>query len=164
MKNRQWTRIQAAFYAAAALLMFSAIAIAHGKMSYRAALSGGNETPRVTTKATGSAMFTVNAKETEISYMIHVRDIEGVTMAHIHLGKAGKNGPPVAMLEVRAKKGKFSGMLAGGKITGKYLMGDFKGKTVKDLVKEMKAGNTYVNVHTSANPDGEIRGQIKPEK
>jgi hypothetical protein len=36
-----------------------------------------------------------------------------------------------------------------------------KGKTLDDLLEQMRAGNTYVNVHTKAHPGGEIRGQIE---
>jgi hypothetical protein len=50
----------------------------------------------------------------------------------------GENGPPMAMIDIKGKKsGKFSGMLAEGKITANELMGPLMGKkTVKDLVKE----------------------------
>jgi hypothetical protein len=40
-------------------------------------------------------------------------------------------------------------------------MGSLMGKSVKDLVKEIKKGHTYLNVHTDKYPNGEIRGQIK---
>jgi hypothetical protein len=77
------------------------------------------------------------------------------------MAKMGKNGPPVALIDTKGKKaGKFSGTLAEAKITANELMGSLMGKTVKDLVKEIKTGNTYLNVHTDKYPDGEIRGQI----
>ncbi len=158
------TRFRIAMYMVAALLMFTALAAAHGKMYFSAKLSGAQETPPVTAKATGAAYFHVNMKTGEITYMVHVKDIEDVTMAHIHMGAKGKSGPPIAMLNVKTRKGKFSGMLAKGKITKSDLMGPFQGKTVKDLVDEIKTGGTYVNVHTKTNPDGEIRGQIEPRK
>ena len=93
-----------------------------------------------------------------MSYKVTVSDIENVTAAHIHRGKMGKNGPPMAMIDIKGKKtGTFSGTLAEGKITANELMG----KTVKELVKEIKEGNAYLNIHTDKNPNGEIRGQIK---
>ena len=39
-------------------------------------------------------------------------------------------------------------------------MGSLAGKSISDLVGKMQSGETYVNVHTEANPNGEIRGQI----
>jgi hypothetical protein len=48
-----------------------------------------------------------------------------------------------------------------GTITANGLTGDLMGKSLNDLVQIIKAGDAYVNVHTDANPDGEIRGQIK---
>jgi hypothetical protein len=57
--------------------------------------------------------------------------------------------------------GGFSGVLAEGDITAADLRGPLAGLTIQDLVAEMVAGNTYVNVHTVENPGGEIRGQIR---
>ncbi len=165
MKNLKLIRIQMVVLLAAALLSFPAVSMAKGKMSFSAKLSGAAEVPPVTTSASGRALFFTNMKTGEIRYIIHVKDIEDVTMAHIHLGAKGKNGPPVAMLHVlHMKKGKFSGVLARGIITKKDLMEPYKGKTVKDLVREMETGDTYVNVHTKAHPGGEIRGQISMRK
>ena len=88
--------------------------------------------------------------------------IENVTAAHIHMAKKGENGPPVAGLFAGPKKeGMFSGTLGEGTITDKDLVGPMEGKTVKDLIKALRAGELYVNVHTDKYPDGELRGQIK---
>ncbi|HEX9317492.1 MAG TPA: CHRD domain-containing protein, partial [Nitrososphaeraceae archaeon] len=84
--------------------------------------------------------------------------IDKVTMAHIHNAKAGENGDPVAMLQI-AKSG--GPTLAEGNITASDLMGSLAGKSISDLVAKMQSGETYVNVHTDANPNGEIRGQIE---
>lgn len=48
-----------------------------------------------------------------------------------------------------------------GVLTSRNLVGPLKGKTIRDLIREIKKGNAYVNAHTIQNPDGEIRGQIK---
>ena len=70
-------------------------------------------------------------------------------MAHIHQGKAGENGQPVAELS-----------MGEGKITSSDLKGPLAGKQISDLVDLTKSGGAYVNVHTQRHQNGEIRGQI----
>ena len=120
--------------------------------SFKATLSGDECVPAVTTKAKGEATFELSKDGKELSYNVIVSDIENVTAAHIHQGKKGENGPPVALIDIKGKK---------GKITVNELMSSLKGKTVKDLVEQIESGNAYINVHTGQHPDGEIRGQIK---
>ena len=87
-------------------------------------------------------------------------------MAHIHLQAPGANGPIVVWLYPPAPPpqlipGRFDGVLAEGTFTAANLMGPLAGMSLEDLVAEMRAGNTYVNIHTTANPGGEVRGQIR---
>ena len=129
--------------------------------SFKAVLSGSEVVPSVTTMAKGEATFELSKNGKKLGYKVMVSDIENVTAAHIHMGKMGEAGPAIAPIQMKGKKGKFSGTLAKGTITSKELIGSLKGKTVKDLIAEIEAGNTYLNVHTGKNPDGEIRGQLK---
>ncbi len=129
--------------------------------SFKAILSGSESVPAVETMAKGDATFTLIKDEKALSYYVTVSDIENVTAAHIHLGKKGENGPPVAVITNDKKAGKFSGTLAEGTITKKELMVPMMGKSVEDLFKQIKKGNAYLNVHTDKYPNGEIRGQIK---
>lgn len=130
--------------------------------SFHAKLTGNDEVPSVKTKAKGDVKFKLSSDGKELSYKLHVKNIENSTAAHIHRGMKGKSGPPLVNLFTGPKKeGKFSGNLSEGTITAKDLTGDFMGKSLDDLVQLIKSGDTYVNVHTDANPDGEIRGQIK---
>jgi hypothetical protein len=142
---------------------------ARATQSFRAQLSGKQVVPPVTTKAEGLAVFHLSQDGTKLRYKLTVSNIENVTFAHIHLAAPGRNGPPVVGLypespERKPVTGKFTGTLAQGTITAKQLTGPLARKTLKDLVAEMKAGKTYVNVHTRKYPDGEIRGEIKPAK
>ena len=92
------------------------------------------------------------------------RSRESACRTHIHTGKMGENGDPVAGLFAGPKKeGKFHGVLAKGTITDNDLVGPLAGKTIADLVAMIKDGSAYVNVHTDKYPDGEIRGQIKSD-
>lgn len=125
-------------------------------------LSGNEEVPPVQTDATGSAEFTAPHFD-NISYSVEVSNIDKVTAAHIHSGKIGENGPIVVTLfkaETLSTE-PINGNLASGNITNANLEGPMAGKTLMDLTKSMELGETYVNVHTEENPNGEIRGQIK---
>lgn len=133
-----------------------------GEKSFKAKLTGKEEIPAVNTKAKGEAEFKLDKESMELRYELKVKDIENVTAAHIHKGKMGKSGPPVANLFTGPKKvGKFSGDLAEGRIVAGDLTSDLQGKTVNDLINLIKSGDAYVNVHTEKYPNGEIRGQIK---
>jgi len=129
--------------------------------SFKATLSGGETVPPITTRAKGEATFELSKNGEKLSYKVKVSHIENVTATHIHMGKKGENGPPIALISAKSEKHKFRGTLAEGTITLKELMGPLKGKTVKDLVAEIQSGNAYLNVHTEKYPNGEIRGQIK---
>ena len=125
-------------------------------------LSGNEEVPPVQTDAKGSAEFTAPHFD-NIGYSVNVSNIDKVTMAHIHSGKIGENGPIVVTLfktETPSTE-PISGNLVSGNITNAKLEGPMAGKTLIDLTKSMELGETYVNVHTEEHPNGEIRGQIK---
>jgi hypothetical protein len=124
-------------------------------------LSGKNEVPPKITKASGTAEFTVSKDGKTITYRVDVKDIDKATMAHIHQGKIGENGPVVVTLfNASSPTGPKSGILARGTITSNNLEGPLKGKQISDLVKLIEDGNAYANVHTQQNSKGEIRGQI----
>jgi CHRD domain len=133
---------------------------------FEATLSGKQQSPPIDTPAHGTATFALSKSGESFTYRLWVADIDGVSMAHIHIGPEGQEGPVAAWLypskpPAVVKEGKFTGVLARGTITAAQLIGPLKGKTIADLVDDIKAGNAYVNVHTTAHPAGEIRGQIK---
>ena len=125
-------------------------------------LSGSEEVPPVQTDATGSAELTAPHFD-NIGYTVNVSNIDKVTAAHIHSGKLGENGPIVVTLfktETPSAE-PINGILATGNITNAKLEGPMAGKTLMDLTKSIELGETYINVHTEENPNGEIRGQIQ---
>jgi hypothetical protein len=135
---------------------------AQGEQKFTAKTTGKDEVPPHDTKATGNAEFTLGADGKTMSYKVDVMNIDKVTMAHIHQGKVGENGPPVVWLFNSSSNptGPMNGKLSEGKITSNDLVGPLKGKQISDLVKLINDGNAYANVHTEPNPKGEIRGQI----
>ena len=115
----------------------------------------------------GQAIFKISEDGTEISYKLIVANIENVTMAHIHCGEEGVNGPFIAWLfqMVPAPGVTVNGILAEGTITAADIIsrptcsGGFS--TFEQLVERIRTGTAYVNVHTVKYGGGEIRGQIK---
>lgn len=133
---------------------------------YTAKLDGASEVPRTPSKATAEATFTVSPDGGKIGYTVTVHDLGDITMAHIHLGTVGKNGPVVVWLypasgKPKLIKGRENGELATGEITAASLQGPEKDKPLSVLVKAIQAGDAYVNIHTVLHKAGEIRGQIK---
>lgn len=66
------------------------------------------------------------------------------------------SGPPLQLVP-----GRFDGVYAEGTITASSLVGSLAGQPLSALLDEMRAGNAYVTVHTSAIAGGEIRRQIR---
>jgi hypothetical protein len=142
------------------------VAAASQTRNFVAPASGAQEVPANDSLARGNAVFQVSKDGDSISYKLIVANIENVTMAHIHLAPAGVNGPVVVWLypdgpPPQLIEGRFSGVLAEGVITEADLVGPLAGASLQDLIDEMVAGNTYINVHTSQYPGGEVRGQIR---
>lgn len=107
-------------------------------------LAGNMEVPPVKTAATGSGTITINADRT-VAGSITTKGLAG-TMAHIHLGAAGKNGPVIIPLTKNGRSGWV--VPVGAKLTDAQY-------------KAYEAGGLYVNVHSAAHKGGEIRGQLK---
>jgi len=136
-------------------------AFAQSEQKFNAKMTGKDEVPQKDTKASGTAEFTLSADGKTMSYVVNVTDIDTVTMAHIHSGKAGENGPPVVWLyNASSPTGPKNGILSQGNFTATDLVGPLKGKDMSDLVKLITTDKAYANVHTEQNPKGEIRGQI----
>jgi hypothetical protein len=149
-------------YGVFAVVLTASLGIAAAHHTHKATLTGSEIVPPVVTQATGEVTFALSEDGKTIAYTLTVKNIENATAAHIHAGKKGENGGPLAGLFAGPKKaGMFSGELAKGTITDKELMGPLAGKKVKDLDKIIEEGGAYVNIHTEKNPNGEVRGQIK---
>jgi hypothetical protein len=140
------------------------------------ALRGSEEVPPRETRARGAALLLAQKNETTLGFVLTVARIRNVVQAHIHIGARGTNGPVAAFLygPVAPNGGPEQGVLAIGEVTSANLIGPLAGKTIADLLVEIRAGNAYVNVHTDDGvappntgpgdfPGGEVRGQVGPK-
>lgn len=156
MKNRR-------FLLATLVMLLALVSVgsAENTKNFVASLKGSNEVPPRDTNAAGNAIFHVLDDGSEIYFKLIVANIDNVVAAHIHLAAEGVNGPVVVGLFGGPNTGEQTeGILAEGIITSADLVGPLAGLTIEDLIEAMAAGNTYVNVHTTQFPGGEIRGQI----
>ena len=131
-------------FLALAVVMCSA-AVAHAEtQSYKAILKASEEVPPNPSAATGNAEFTFDTTTKKLSYKVSHSGLTGAaTAAHIHgPAEPGKNASVVVGFDKAASP-----------IEGTTMLTE---QQAADLV----AGKMYVNVHTQANKDGEIRGQI----
>ncbi len=112
-------------------------------------LSGNQSVPAVDTMASGSGYALYDTTSDSV-YLVAATTIDNATMAHIHSGFAGENGGVVVTLVENE-------MTAGTWMTDGYV------ELEEAVASQLLSGGHYVNVHTEANPSGEIRGQITPD-
>lgn len=128
------------------------------EQKFIAKLFGKDEVPPNGSPSTGFAW--VKIADDKIQYEVNVTDMDKVDAAHIHFAEAGKNGPVVLTLFKGGPTEQVNGTVGEANVTAANLEGPMKGKSVMDLVTAIKNGTTYVNVHTTDFPNGEIRGQL----
>ena len=133
----------AAFLAAACGQMASPPPSTMSTSGSNVILNGRQEVPPVSTAATGSGTITV-LMDRSVSGSVTTSGIVS-TAAHIHMAAPGQNGPVIVPLD-RTADNAWSVP---------------PGIRLNDAQYEaFKVGNLYVNVHSAANPNGEIRGQL----
>ncbi len=126
---------------------------------FNTSLNGKNA--GIATKAVGQGIVKISKDETKIHFKLIVANIEDVFGAHFHWvppGSPTSNGPVVVPLYGGGLTS-ANGVLAEGDI----MAGDVKGLLDGDLdalIAAIRSGEIYINVHTSANPSGEIRGWL----
>jgi hypothetical protein len=130
---------------------------------FRAKLEGDKEIPPVQSQATAVAKFKV--KGDTITYDINVTGLSDATGAKIHKGSSSKAGDVILDLLKTGNSSKTpTGMIIKGKFNASSVEGPLAGNAtsgLSGLLSTLRTNNTYVQIQTTAHPDGEIRGQIK---
>ncbi len=121
-------------------------------VKFEVVLTGPQQVPPVDTAATGTAEITYDPATRVVTWNVTYSGLSGQpTMAHFHGPAAsGSVAPPVIWLTEK----------------GAAVTGPIKGEATltPEQAAQFTSGMWYVNVHTTANPKGEIRGQVVPPK
>ncbi|QDH68854.1 CHRD domain-containing protein [Marilutibacter alkalisoli] len=136
-------------------------------------LRGYEEVPTLSTSASGAFRAHIDVKGQQIHFELSYDGLTGeVRQAHIHLGMRGVNGgvmvflcqtaanpDPTGLSPMCPASGTVSGTITSAGVLGPAGQGVPAGG-FDDLVAAIRASAAYVNVHTSAYPAGELRGQL----
>lgn len=164
----------------AVLIVTVSLAFADGFKNLRANLNGFNETPAaISTGASGRFVARINEDDT-ISWALSYSDLEGaVQQAHIHFGRRATTGGitvflctnlgngPAGTQPCPAPPATISGTIAAADVSPDIpatLAARNQGLGIgqfDELVRAIRAGATYANVHSTTWPGGEIRDQIR---
>ena len=148
---------------------------------FDAFLTGYEEVPVTSTPASGQFRAALRKDGPALTYRLAYQDITNATAAHIHFGQMGVNGGVAAFLcgggdkpACPATGGTVTGTIDPADVVGPVNQGIAAGE-FGELIRAMRFGVAYVNVHTSDGddamsdplgpgdfPTGEIRGQIFP--
>lgn len=147
-------------------------AVAHDEVA--AQLRSFEEVPAIVTGAAGDFEGVFNDAGTEMSYNLSYFNVRGtVTQAHLHIGQRGVNGAIVIFLcsnlgngpagtqACPADPGEISGTITAANVGGGAANQGIGPGGLGAVVRAMRAGVVYVNVHTDIFPGGELRGQLQ---
>lgn len=151
------------------LLVFTVTWVsADGGNTVRARLIGYEETPlSLSTTGRGDFRARIDAAAQTITYRLSYSNLEGASTlaAHIHLGQRRTTGGVSAFLcgggdkpACPATAGTVTGVIDAADVIGPAAQGIAAGE-FDELVRAIRSGATYTNVHTNLRPSGEIRGQ-----
>ena len=144
-----------------------------GGRNFRAELTGLEEVPVVSTGASGTLNLRIAADDSSIDFELTYEGIEGgaVSAAHIHVAQRGVNGgvsaffcggggrPPCPTPGTTVA---LTGTIEPANVVGPAGAQQIPPGALDELIAAIRAGVTYVNVHSAASPGGEIRGQVRP--
>lgn len=152
-----------------------AVAVADDRTSFAGFLKGYEEVPAVSTGASGTFHAAINPAENAIAWRLTYTPLEGnVQQAHIHFGQESVTGgivtwlcsnlasPPTPAGTQACSDGptKLSGTITAAEVVGPGGAQGLNAGEFAELVRAIRAGVTYANVHSSRSPGGEIRTQI----
>ena len=162
------------------LVSVSAIVLGQGFKKISEILTGyeetaapGNAGGAVSTTGNGTFTARISNDETRINWELSYSDLEGaVQQAHIHFGQKAITGPisvflctnlgngPAGTQPCPAPPATISGTITAADVTNLANERGISAGELDELIAAIRAGATYVNVHSTRWPSGEIRSQI----
>ena len=149
-------------------VLVASTAFAHGDNGGRgkARLNGYQETP-MSLSTTGHGSFRAKVRSDGIHYTLRYEDLESnASAAHIHLGQRATSGGVIAFLcgggdkpACPAREGKVEGVIDAADVIGPAGQGIAPGQ-LDEVIRALRHGAVYANVHTATYGGGEIRGQV----
>lgn len=165
-----------AVLAASAVVVAAGSAIAFGEQGFNRiseVLTGHKEVPVISTTGHGRFTAVISDDRTEIRYTLKYEDLEGqIQQSHIHFGPPNNTGGisvflctnlgngPAGTQACPTPSGEVEGVLTAADVIGPVGQGIEAG-ALNELIEAIHAGKTYVNIHTTKWPAGEIRSQIE---
>jgi hypothetical protein len=164
----------AASIAVVAVLSALTVVLGQGFKKISEFLTGYEETPSaVSTTGNGTFNARISDDESRIDWELSYSDLEGaVQQAHIHFGQKSVTGPisvflctnlgngPAGTQPCPAPPATISGTITAADVTNLANERGISAGELDELIKAVRAGATYVNVHSTRWPGGEIRSQI----
>jgi CHRD domain len=171
--RRRRMQLAAAVAVLGVLGVVAAAVAGGGSRDVREHLTGYEETP-LTLSTTGFGDFRARVRDNEIRYRLSYGQLEGdITQSHIHLGAEGTTGGISAFLCrttqtapagtpdcVAGRAGTVDGTIGPEDVIGPSGQGVNPGEYA-ELLRAIRAGATYANVHSTKYPGGEIRAQLE---
>jgi hypothetical protein len=147
-----------------AAVLLSAAAVSAQVVVATATLGGGEETPILLSGAAGSAEVAIDTTAKEFAITLRIFNIPTTTTAgHIHVGAKGIAGPVVVDFPgISGRLGDFVTTFRVGEASFRPAAA-LGINTIDDVIQAVANGNAYVNIHTTTNAAGEIRGQLIPK-
>jgi hypothetical protein len=132
-----------------------------GPLQLNATLNGSQEVPPVTSAGSGTGSVTLSDDLASLAFTFTTTGLLNTTLAHIHVGAPGVPGPIIFNLILTPNFSGASGTLTAADLVPQPAVGI---NNYDDALQALLSGQTYINVHTGANPSGEIRGQLGPAR
>ena len=157
---------------AAALVLPLSVQARHNFLTF---LTGYQEVPSVSTAAEGVFQARTSDDGLTFEYVLAYEGLQGnVQQAHIHFAQRAVNGPIVVWLcgtatnpgpagtQTCPQSGQVRGAIGFAQVLASPATQQLAAGEIEEIIRAMRAGAAYVNVHSSLSPGGEIRGQIRP--